>query len=357
MNLKRCISALIIVLLMLTAPAAQADEENLILNPDFSKLDETGLPEFWYTDAYEQEAGFTYYRSSADDPEHPHAVMIQNISANDARFAQTVPVDAESYYILSGYIRTEDVEGGHGANLSFGDVYVFNNQQYKPLYDTNGQWKYVEYYGVTGPDQVAADIYARLGGYGGESTGKAWFSDISLRKTEKLPAGIEPVPMYRETTVYDEYSDEDEDEEEENGEGTFRLPLFLIVMLYTAAAFMILKMAKSRNIVILDEQNSGKAAAAVILLAAFLTRILISSIVEGYMVDVNCFLSWGYTMASAGPARFYQATNFCDYPPLYTYILALNSILTDSLGGGETTARIVYRFVPCLCDIAGCCTG
>ena len=58
---------------------------------------------------------------------------------------------------------------------------------------------------------------------------------------------------------------------------------------------------------------------AAIFLAGLILRMIISWLVEGYMVDVNCFLSWGGTMASAGPARFYEATSFCDYPPLYTH--------------------------------------
>ena len=72
------------------------------------------------------------------------------------------------------------------------------------------------------------------------------------------------------------------------------------------------------------------------------------------MVDVNCFLSWGSTFASVGPSGFYQATDFCDYPPLYTYILGLNSLITGRLGGGYATARIVFRFIPTLCDLAAC---
>ena len=115
-----------------------------------------------------------------------------------------------------------------------------------------------------------------------------------------------------------------------------------------------MKYERQRHETKLSENKSGKAAAVVILLAALLFRILLSQHVEGYMIDVNCFLSWGSTMATAGPAQFYQATNFCDYPPLYTYVLALNSWLTNLLGGREETARIVFRFIPSLCDVAGC---
>ncbi len=356
MKLKRFLPLLIIALVLLIVQACHADSgKNLLMNADFSKTGNDGLPEYWYTEAYEQEEGFTGYLLVSDAEGFAHAVMIQNISANDARFGQTVVVEPDSYYVLSGYIRTENVAGGHGANLSFGDVYVFDNPQYKPLYDTDGEWKYTEIYGSTGPDQNVADVFVRLGGYGGESTGKAWFAEISLKKTDNIPAGITPVQMYRKADTYDEYDgesyDEDEDEDE-TGAGTFRLPLFLIVLLYTAAACIVLKFERNHNSRELTEKGIHHAAAVLILLLALLVRIFISQSVEGYMVDVNCFLSWGQTMAETGPAGFYQATNFCDYPPLYTYVLALNSKLTHALGGSEETARIVFRFIPSLCDVA-----
>ena len=139
MKLKRYFPVLIIALVLMIVQACHADSgENLLQNADFSKTGNDGLPEYWYTEAYEQEDGFTGYHLVSDAEGFAHAVMIQNLSANDARFAQTVTVDPDSYYVLSGYIRTENVAGGHGANLSFGDVYVFDNPQYKPLYDTDG---------------------------------------------------------------------------------------------------------------------------------------------------------------------------------------------------------------------------
>ena len=87
---------------------------------------------------------------------------------------------------------------------------------------------------------------------------------------------------------------------------------------------------------------------------ALLVRLVISWFVRGYDVDVNCFISWGYTMAHAGPAGFYLQTSFCDYPPLYTYILGLNSWLCGTLQADAGWTRVIFRLVPALCDVAGC---
>ena len=354
MKFRRLFPVFVIALLFLVAPVwHEVYAENLLMNADFSELDDEGMPEYWYTDAYTQEEGFTSYQVVDGNQEYPHAVMIQNISSNDARFAQTVPVDPDSYYILSGYIYTEGIREGHGANLSFGDVYVFDNPQYKPLYDTEGQWKYVEYYGRTGPVQEAVDVFVRLGGYSGESTGRALFTGLSLKKTDSVPSDILPVPMYRESETYED-SDDQEYDTADDAEGSFRMGFFLIAIIYAAAAYIMLKYVKGHGERILNQDNWDKFFAAAVILLGFLLRVLISLRVEGYMVDVNCFISWGHTMASVGPAQFYQATNFCDYPPLYTYVLALNSMMTNVLGGGEAATRIVFRFIPSICDLAGC---
>ncbi len=353
MKMRKFLPVLIIILLLAVISAGQADEaENLLLNADFSEVDSNGLPKYWYPEAYVQEEGFSSYQAVGGDPEYPHAAYIQNISNNDARFAQTVPVEPDTYYVLSGYIRTEDVKGGHGANLSFGEVYVFGNEQYAPLYNTEGKWRYVEYYGITGPKQNSVDVYARLGGYSGESTGKAWFAALSLRETDDIPEDVEPVLMYN----FDGYNDTDEEDDSDDYKTVinFRSRLFLIIFIYTAAAFLAIRYQRGRDGHELQPEQSGGLFVAVILLSALILRVLISRLVEGYMVDVNCFLSWGRTMADFGPTRFYQATNFCDYPPLYTYVLALNSYLTGVLGGGEETARIVFRFIPSICDVAAC---
>lgn len=117
-----CIFLFMLLLCNLITAAA----ENLLDNPDFLELDEEDLPVDWYTDAYILEPGYTIFTRSEGDPEHPMAVVIQNIGENDARFAQTVEVEPESLYLLSGYVKAENVEGGHGVNLSVEGIYAFS---------------------------------------------------------------------------------------------------------------------------------------------------------------------------------------------------------------------------------------
>ena len=54
-----------------------------------------------------------------------------------------------------------------------------------------------ELYGRTGPDQHALTVFARLGGYSGESQGEAWFANLSLKKVTAVPEGAEIALFYQ----------------------------------------------------------------------------------------------------------------------------------------------------------------
>ena len=338
------VAAAVLLTLLLAMCAASA--ENLLENPDFLHLDEEELPDGWYTDAYIIEPGYTVFKFEGD-AEHRAAVSIQNIGENDARFAQTVNVEPNSIYCLSGYVRAEGVEGGHGANLSIEGIYAFSDK----YYDTDGKWKYIQYYGETGPEQEYLTVYARLGGYSGVSTGKAWFADLSLTKVDSIPGDGVADLWYLPDYAWDDTAEE---EEEDNVPGAFYPWLLLIGFAYTLLAVYLIWRERMKQPLLQDRNRFSGAFTVIVLLLSLLLRILISRVVEGYMVDVNCFLSWGHTMASVGPAGFYEATSFCDYPPLYTYILALNACASDFLGGSAEISRIVFRLIPNLCDLAGC---
>lgn len=120
------------------------------------------------------------------------ALHIANYMANDARIAQDVAVEPNSFYCLSGQICAQ-AQGGRGANLSIADVYAFS----AGIYDSQGEWRQVELYGQTGPRQRSLTVYARLGGYSGETSGEAWFTNLSLKKVESLPAGVEVTLFYQ----------------------------------------------------------------------------------------------------------------------------------------------------------------
>ena len=164
-----------IILIMFSLSFSLA--ENLLENADFRELDEDGFPEYWYTDAYILEPGYTVFNLEEDPVSHAVIAEIRNIGSNDARYAQDVEVEPDSLYCFSGDILADGIEAGHGANLSIEGIYAFSEK----LYETDGEWRHIEYYGETGPDQNLLTVFARLGGYSGMSTGKASFAGLALK--------------------------------------------------------------------------------------------------------------------------------------------------------------------------------
>ncbi len=343
-----------LMVFVLFAAAGLSEGENLLQNADFSELDSEGMPAHWYTDAFYLNPGYTVFGVSEGDSDHSHMITIQNINENDARFAQAVEVEPETLYKLSGYIRADGVEGIHGANLSIEGIYAFSDE----LYNTEDEWEYIEYYGETGPEQDYIVVLARLGGYSGVSTGKAAFANLSLTKADRVPGDLIADRWYRET---DAASDEDYEEEKDSffESVPFTVWLILISLVYLFSALILLYLYHNQR----NGTNSRTARIKsyhllLVMFIALVLRMIICYFSEGYQVDVNCFTSWGYTMADVGPTGFYEKTNFCDYPPLYTYVLGLNSLVSNLFGASypasEYINRLIFRFIPCLCDLAGC---
>ena len=346
--LKAIRRIMIFTVIVILASISFSLAENLLLNADLQEADEDGYPEYWYADAYILEPGYTVFSIGEDTETQTKTIEIRNIGKNDARYAQTVEVEPETLYCLSGDILAEGIEEGHGANLSVEGIYAFSEK----LYDTAGEWRHIEYYGETGPEQDYVTIFARLGGYSGESTGKASFKNLKLEKVDTIPGDLTADLWYRET----DYSAEDEETEEDDESAGPAWPwLLMISVVYAIAAAVIIRCLhkKGQDIRLHEEQKNIQVKAIVILAVSLILRILLSYSIMGYMVDVNCFLSWGNTFASVGPTRFYEATNFCDYPPLYTYVLGLNARISNALGNGDAISRVVFRLIPNLCDLIG----
>ncbi len=355
--MKKSFLWLLLLVLMLCPLAGLAEDgENLLENPSFEELDGDGMPVGWTTDAYRLQEGYTVFSVTDDAENGDHAVTISNLAENDARFYQTVTVEPDSLYCLSGWVRTEDVpDSGHGANLSVEGLYSFSDG----VYGTTDGWQYIEWYGETGEDQTEVTIFVRLGGYSGESMGKATFDDLCLKQVDAVPGdGI--ASLWFDATQ--EIVDVDPVDNTETD--TTEASAFWPWLMFIGIAFVLLTAWITPTVTLdrheLQEKKNAPVWLGVGLLLAFATRMVIAVLVDGYQVDVNCFLSWGNTMASVGPTQFYEATNFCDYPPAYVYILGLNSAISSwlsSLTAGHTVlsnvlrSTVIFKVIPSLCDL------
>lgn len=318
---------------------AFAEDYGLVENGGFEQLDEYHDPEKWYESTYHDEPGYSRLMIT-DEKAHSgtYSAMVENASLNDARFITTAAVKPNRYYRLSGYVLVESMgEEGNGANFGLEDIASSS----VGLYDTNGEWQYLEWYGKTGPGQRSLTFGVRVGGFGGESIGRAYFDDISLVEVKSVPAEAVPSLWYK---VASETVTEPEEEKEEKN----TLLFVVIALVYAAGALYLIGKA--------HKGSSGMAWAtfAFIALGGLLLRLYLGMKVPGYDVDMGCFSAWATRMTNVGPAGFYADGYFCDYPPGYMLLLWPVGLLLRSTASGTAT-RLLVKFVPILFDMAAIC--
>lgn len=351
MTIKRLAQRTLLVLLTLLltvglCSAALAEESaNLLQNPDFEELGADGLPVGWTTDGYRNLEGVTEYTLSDDAVSGAHSVQIANYDYNDSRFYQTVAVEPNSFYRLSGYVKAWDtMDGGWGGNLTVKEA----NVPPESVYDSPDEWQYIETYGLTDTDQHEVTVYARLGGYSSESLGVAMFDNLSLVKVDAPPEGVAAVPWYQQkAAVQENLSDDLED----TSVASPAWPWMTAVAIgYVVLGIYLMRFLQKKDDKALKAKRDTMPLFAIIgLIVAAVARLVVANSVSGYQVDVNCFLSWGNTLLSVGPANFYQTTSFCDYPPAYVYIMGLNAALMRIL---PLSAAAVHKLIPMACDLA-----
>ncbi|MFR2150614.1 MAG: hypothetical protein ACLS7Z_08930 [Christensenellales bacterium] len=157
---------------------------NLIANGDFSIL-EDGQPKGWETGMWVTSAGASYLEA-VTLADGTTSALVENAASNDARFEQAVAVRENTTYKLTARVMAEGCgEGTKGANVSFSGIYGTS----RDLHDTDGQWETLTLYGRTGKGQKEVTVMVRVGGYGSENTGKAWFTDVRLEQVETVPVG------------------------------------------------------------------------------------------------------------------------------------------------------------------------
>lgn len=302
--------------------------KNLLLNGDFEALDGENSFEHWYPNAYVLSPGVTSYLEGVGRT--GRGAQIKNHGANDARFMQSVRVEPSTLYCLEGDILS-DAEGGRGANLSVAGVYAFSENVYR-----SDGWRHVRLYGRTGASQREVTVYARLGGYSGESQGTATFDNIALYAVETVPAG-ETEYLWEENVGLPEVPAED-------APARSAWPILaLVALLYLMCALALMRAAAR------GAGDGGAAAVIVLLAAALAVRVAVALSVPGYQVDIGCFTAWSNRMAEVGPSAFYLTDMHADYPPGYMLVLWPLGILGRWLGSGATEWMV--KMPPIFCDL------
>ncbi len=344
---RRLLGALILCLLVLGLAAGEAageergEAENLLVNPSFEEIGTNGLPVGWSVDCWIYDTGVTYQEVVEEGTDGGNCVMIENVVSNDARFVQEVAVEPGTCYLLYGRVKAEGCDAERiGANLSVTDSYT----EFPYLLDTGGEWRELACYFRTDENRRTVTVAARLGGYSSDTTGCAWFDDLSLTRIEEgeIPEGAVLLQLTPFTVA--PAAEEIDPVDRFTGPGTGTVLLCAVL----AAVILYLGFSRTR-----PEQR--RIRIAVILLAAGLMRVLLAVSTVGYETDVNCFFAWARTVAATGPARFYEAAGFCDYPPGYMLLLYPVGLLLNLTGASDVHSALtllILKSIPIAADLA-----
>ena len=329
---------------------AGIQQGNLLENADFSSVT-NGMPDGWQTGMWVTSAGASYLEAAMME-DGTSAVLVENVAANDARFEQTVAVRENATYKLTARAMAENCDPVQiGANVSF--LGVFGTSE--DVHDTNGAWEELTLYAQTGKGQKSATVCVRLGGYGSEATGRAWFTDVSLEQVESVPVGAQVIDLATPTPQKAE-------KPKTEGDKAASIPLLLVVAaLYAVAAYVLVRMLMAGGI---SDDTAGLVKLGVLLFAALAVRLALAANVKGYGVDIGCFSAWAGKMAYGGAANFYEPNYFCDYPPAYLLVLGLLGHLANLFGisFGTMNGELLLKSVPILCHrfvvestVGNCC--
>ncbi|UCD52368.1 MAG: hypothetical protein JSW27_06970 [Phycisphaerales bacterium] len=165
------------------ATQAAASAGNLLPNPSFEE-DTVGGIRGWNSQAWSGQADARWSVASSGRTGN-RAATIRSERGSDAAWTATVTVRPETFYKLSGWIRTQDLRGAVGALLN-----IQNMQHVRtPAVTGTTDWTQVSTVFRTGT-ATELEINCLFGGWGA-STGQAWYDDVSL----------EPISIREELTA------------------------------------------------------------------------------------------------------------------------------------------------------------
>ena len=162
---------------------------NMLPNASFEKMGDNKLPSDWATRTYSArrpdlkhavETRKEYVRTGK------HSLRISAETRHDSSLFARVRLKGGRNYILSGWVRTENLQGtGNGALLGVHELQ--HAAKTKGVRQTTDQWTEVKVEFKSEQDREVT-VNCLFGGWG-QSTGTAWWDDVSL---------VEITPIYRE---------------------------------------------------------------------------------------------------------------------------------------------------------------
>ena len=334
----------IVFSLIISSAVMGEDGKEFVTNGDFTKIGANGMPNGWSVGGWINDG----YTSIVEYDESNGCVRIVNNSDNDFRLYQDISVKKNSYYLISCDVKTSNIVGAGGANISVINSFAGSES----LKGTNSEWTTLSFYGKTAARQTKLTLAVRLGGYGATCSGEAWFDNASVRLVDEVPAGAAVLDLSS-----DEYEGNLSSGETENKKGTFESGQIYAWALLLAVVFVVIyRNTVMRETLEIEKSSHDGTVVAGIIFVAFVMRLVLAVATTGYETDINCFTAWGRRMVNKGTLFYSDPEYFCDYPPLYMCILGLMSLLThlfeSFLGASQGISNLFVKLPAIIADMA-----
>jgi Gpi18-like mannosyltransferase len=117
------------------------------------------------------------------------------------------------------------------------------------------------------------------------------------------------------------------------------------------------KMKKLLHLLISIRALPGSGYFPVLLIGAFVIRLIGAASILGHPIDYADFTAWADHAYSAGLASFYTGNMFVDYPPGYIYVLYVIGMVRSwlSIGGSPIASAMLLKLPAMLADLAMAC--
>lgn len=182
----RCAAVALVFSTSFLAPAS-AQRANMLQNGSVEDGVVTVGPFAWTTQVFEPGASLTWDLDAAH--EGTHSIKTSAPLPNDTAWVQTVSLEPNTNDLLSGWIKTENVEQTHDGVDAGANLCLYGTFDHTPAITGTTDWTQVRMAFNSGPTG-SITIGARLGFWADVTSGTAWFDDI--RVTEIKPADPHP---------------------------------------------------------------------------------------------------------------------------------------------------------------------
>lgn len=102
-----------------------------------------------------------------------------------------------------------------------------------------------------------------------------------------------------------------------------------------------------------EMKKMGWLLLGIIMVVAFLIRMVGAVAYKGYETDINCFVAWADMVFENGFGKFYKLDAFTDYPPGYMYVLYVIGGLRSLFHIGQTSvvSIVMTKFPAIVADM------